>query len=177
MDADSVGAIKGRKGKKGKGKGLGKGWPKGFWGPPTYKGKGKGMRKEHWKGFGKSKGKGKGKGKRTEKGKGKGEGSGCFNCGSHSLGSLMLRLMDSAISINVSVSYGVTNVWGGRCLWLLLLVVGVGEWCELLLVAGAGGHRLAILRIWCWSGPGLLVGTFGGGGGELGTPAWVGVAL
>ena len=68
VDMD-IGALKGRKGYKGKGKGKG----------GMYKGKGKGFK---GKGMFKGKGKGKSKGFKGKKGKGmKGKGQGCFICG------------------------------------------------------------------------------------------------
>ena len=69
VDMD-IGALKGRKGYKGKGKGKGgmyKGKGKGFKGKGMFKGKGKGKRK----GF---------KGKKGKGMKGKGKGQGCFLC-------------------------------------------------------------------------------------------------
>ena len=72
VDMD-IGALKGKKGYKAKGKGMYKGKRKGF----GFKGKGM------YKGKGKGKGKSKGfKGKKGGKGmKGKGKGQGCFICG------------------------------------------------------------------------------------------------
>ena len=66
-----IGALKGRKGYKGKGKGMYKGKGKGLKGKGMYKGKGKGKSK----GF-----KGK-KGKGMSSGYSKGKGNGCFICG------------------------------------------------------------------------------------------------